>query len=133
MRKKSASVLRRCTGPAISAAFVWLAACNSVPSDPIVGEPTIVGHITRADTNQNGFRVLVEENAEVNGPLSPGGSKIWFTVAERTAIFDARGPSITRASAESLRVGLRVEALADGSILESYPAQAGAETIVILD
>lgn len=133
MSTKSISVLRHWAGPAISAAFVCLAACNSVPSDPIVGEPTIVGHITRMDTSQDRFRVLVEENAEVQEPLEPGGSKIWFTVAEPTAIFDTRGASVVRASVESLRVGLRVEVLAGGVILDSYPQQAGAETIVILD
>ena len=74
MRRVSPRVLRYSTGSAISAALVWLAACNSVPSDPIIEEPTIVGNITRVDTSENLLRVLVEENAEVHGPLEPGGS-----------------------------------------------------------
>ncbi len=132
MRRLSPRVLRYSTGSAISAALVWLAACNSVPSDPII-EPTIVGNITRVDTSENLLRVLVEENAEVHEPLEPGGSKIWFTVVDQTAVFDARGASVTRVSAESLRPSLKVEALADGIFLDSYPLQTTAVTIVILE
>lgn len=133
MRRVSRYVLRYSTRLAILAALVWLAACNSVPSDPIVGQPTIVGNITRIEAVQNGLRILVEENIEVQTPIEPGGRKIWFTVDERTTVFDARGAAVTRASAQDLRLGLRVEALADGLIADSYPSQALAKTIVILE
>jgi hypothetical protein len=125
--------LRFRTGSAISAALVLLAACDSIPSDPIVGEPTIVGDITMVDSSGSRLRVLVEENVEVQQPTEPGGSKMWFTIWESTDVFDSRGVAVTRASGQSLLLGLRVEGLADGLILDSYPQQADAETIVIID
>jgi hypothetical protein len=107
--------------------LVLTAACDSVPADPIVGEPTIVGEITTLDSSGVQLRILVEERPEVQQ-----GEKIWFSIGG-TDVFDARGPTVIRASRQSLRVGLEVEGLADGPILESYPAQAHAQTIVILD
>ncbi len=85
------------------------------------------------DSSGSRLRVLVEENVEVQQPTEPGGSKMWFTIWESTDVFDSRGVAVTRASGQSLLLGLRVEGLADGLILDSYPQQADAETIVIID
>ena len=112
--------------------LVVLAACT-VPSDPIDGPPTIVGNITIVDANPDQLRVLVEENAEVQEPLEAGGAKIWFRIVEETAVFDIRSGSVIRVSGQSLEVGLEVEALANGPIQDSYPQQAWAETIVIVN
>ena len=116
----------------VTSVLVLLAACSTVPSDPIDGAPTIVGDITMVDTSQDQLRVLVEENPEVQEPLEGGGSKIWFRIVEETAVFDIRSGSVIRVSGQSLQIGLEVEALANGPIQDSYPQQASAETIVIV-
>ena len=128
MRRARTHPSRSWIGPTIAAAVVFFAGCSSVPSDPIVGEPTIVGQITMVESSAARLRVLVEENPEVQQ-----GSKIWFTIVEQTNVFNGRGVTTKRVSARWLEVGLKVEGLASGPIAESYPAQATAETIVILD
>ena len=124
--------MRRASGWLVCACVACLAACDSTPSNPIVGDPTIVGIITQMDMVQSRVRVLVEENPQIQEPSEPGGSKIWFSITERTEIFDMRGPTVGRVNAASLQPGLKVEALAEDVILDSYPGQAAADTIVIV-
>ena len=132
VRDLSSLRMSRASGWLVCACVACLAACDSTPSNPIVGDPTIVGIITQMDTVQSRVRVLVEENPQIQEPSEPGGSKIWFTITERTEIFDMRGPTVARVNAASLQPGLKVEALAEDVILDSYPQQAAADTIVIV-
>jgi hypothetical protein len=84
-----------------------------------------VGYITSI----SGDSVLVEED-----PASEWeGDKGYFTVTGETGIFQlVGGDALAPATFEDLEVGQLVEATYSGPILESYPPQGGASSIVIL-
>lgn len=85
-----------------------------------------VGHITSI----SGDSVLVEED-----PASEwGGDKGYFTVTAETEILRlVEGDMVAPATFEDLEVGQLVSATYSGPILESYPPQGGAGSIVILE
>jgi hypothetical protein len=84
-----------------------------------------VGYITSI----SGDSVLVEED-----PASEwGGNKGYFTATGETEIHRlVGGDAVAPATFEELEVGQQVEATYSGPILESYPSQGGASSIVIL-
>ena len=84
-----------------------------------------VGYITSV----SGDSVLVEED-----PASEwGGNKGYFTVTGETELSRlVGGDAVAPATFEELEVGQLVEATYSGPILESYPTQGGASSIVIL-
>ncbi len=84
-----------------------------------------VGYITSI----SGDSVLVEEE-----PASEWeGDKGYFTVTGETGIFQlVGGDAVVPATFEELEVGQLVEATYSGPILESYPPQGAAGSIVIL-
>ncbi len=55
------------------------------------------------------------------------------TITEQTRILKQEGQERVPATAEELKVGQRVEADFTGPVLESYPVQATASEIVILE
>lgn len=118
--------------PMFAAGLLALAAGCDSPWEPVIAEPTIVGRITAMDTVRT-FRILVEENPSVSEPLDAGGGKFWFSVWEQTPVFDARGGRAVLAGREILAVGQRAAVVTHGVVLTSYPAQAGADTVVIVD
>jgi hypothetical protein len=85
-----------------------------------------VGYITSI----SGESVLVEED-----PASEwGGDKGYFTVTGETEILRiVEGDMVVPAAFEELEVGQLVSATYSGPILESYPPQGGAGSIVILE
>ena len=85
-----------------------------------------VGYITSI----SGDSVLVEED-----PASEwGGNKGYFTVTGETEILRlVGGDAVAPATFEELEVGQLVEATYSGPILESYPSQGGASSIMILE
>jgi hypothetical protein len=85
-----------------------------------------VGYITSI----SGDSVLVEED-----PASEwGGNKGYFALTEQTGIFRlVGGDALAPVTFEELEVGQLVEATYPGPILESYPPQGGAGSIVILE
>jgi hypothetical protein len=84
-----------------------------------------VGYITSI----SGDRVLVEESPTSEG----GGDKGYFTVTGETEILGlVGGDAVAPVTFEELEVGQLVSATYSGPILESYPAQGGASSIVIL-
>jgi hypothetical protein len=87
---------------------------------------TYVGYITSI----SGDSVLVEED-----PASDwGGNKGYFTVTGETQISRlVGGDAVAPAALEELEVGQLVEATYSGPILESYPTQGGASSIMILE
>ncbi len=90
-------------------------------------EPTgYVGYITSI----SGDSVLVQED-----PASEwGGGKGYFTVTGETGLLRlVGGDAVAPATFEELEVGQLVEATYSGPILESYPSQGGAGSIVILE
>jgi hypothetical protein len=77
--------------------------------------------------------VLVEEDPQ--DPLlgGAGSNKGYFTVTGETEIFRlVEGDMVVPATFEELEVGQLVSATYSGPILESYPSQGGAGSIVIL-
>jgi hypothetical protein len=84
-----------------------------------------VGYITSI----SGDSVLVEED-----PASDwGGNKGHFSVTGETEISRlVGGDAVAPATFEELEVGQLVEATYSGPVLESYPTQGGASSIVIL-
>lgn len=80
-------------------------------------------------TDIAGTVVLVEEN-----PADQSGSaKGYFTVTNETEILRQQGGALVPATFEELQVGQLVAATYTGPILESYPPQGGAGSIVILE
>ncbi len=80
-------------------------------------------------TDISGNTVLVEEN-----PADQSGSaKGYFTVTGETEILRQQGGALVPAAFEELQVGQPVVATYSGPILESYPPQGGAGSIVILE
>lgn len=104
-------------------AFIFvLGACGvGAPTSP----PDITGTITHTATGV----ILVEERpADISGSAKASirlmpGTTYWKTV----------GPAPRPASASDLREGLRVQASFDGPVLTSYPVQAAAKAILILE
>jgi hypothetical protein len=62
-----------------------------------------------------------------------GGRKIVFTLTPDTTIVIRRGQDLNDITVTELAVGSRVEAWASGAIAESYPEQARAAALVVLD
>lgn len=91
------------------------------------GDPDITGLIVAIEDS----RVLVVADLdEVSTDFEDweGRRAIYITVTDKTAIRMGGG----KGSFEDLAVGQKVEAWADGAIAESYPEQAAAKKIVIL-
>jgi uncharacterized protein DUF3221 len=80
-------------------------------------------------TDISGAVVLVEED-----PADEAGSaKGYFTVTGETEILRQQGGTLVPATFDELRVGQVVAAEYTGPILESYPPQGAAGSIVILE
>ena len=104
----------------LAAASVALAQTESV---------SYVGFIT----NLSGAEVLVEEDPQDPVVGGAGSNKGSFTVTDETEIFRlVGGDALAPATFEDLEAGQLVAATYSGPILESYPTQGGAESIVIL-
>ena len=88
-----------------------------------------VGYITSISGNS----VLVEEDPQDPVLGGAGSNKGYFSVTDETEISRlVGGDAVTPAIFEELEVGQLVSATYSGPILESYPPQGGAGSIVIL-
>lgn len=85
----------------------------------------ITGTITRAD----GRTVLVEEEPAE----SSGSDKSYVEVTEETEVYLRRSGEEAPAAFEDISVGQRVEVVFRGAVAESYPTQARAGSVVILE
>jgi hypothetical protein len=84
-------------------------------------------------TGISGDSVLVEEDPQDPVLGGAGSNKGYFTVTGETEIFRlVGGDAVAPATFEELEVGQLVSATYSGPILESYPPQGGAGSIVIL-
>lgn len=111
----------------IAAALAMLVATTAVAvaqTEP-AGE---VGFIT----NISGDEVLVEEDPQDPVLGGVGTNKGYFTVTGETEILRWQGEGSVPATFEDLEIGQLVVATYAGPILESYPSQGGAGSIVIL-
>src|SRR4051812_47970435 len=88
-----------------------------------------VGYITSISGNS----VLVEEDPQDPVLGGAGSNKGYFSVGDETEIFRLVGSdAVAPATFEELEVGQLVSATYSGPILESYPPQGVAGSIVIL-
>ena len=102
----------------------------SAPVALAQAEPvSYVGYITSI----SGSSVLVEEDPQDPVLGGAGSNKGYFDVTSETEIFRlVEGDMVVPAMFEELEVGQMVSATYSGPILESYPSQGGANSIVIL-
>lgn len=123
--------------------FIWLPGCNYLATEPASEPAHTAGTITQAPSSLPArfggtYAFLIEEYPErPTGPsASPytTGDKYHVTVKEQTRIERRTATGNVRSvSPEDIAVGLKAEVWFDGPILESYPAQALASRILILD
>ena len=111
-------------------AIVMLALLVSITgcaSTPPTQDPSIRGTITKAELTGGGIGTIL-----IEGPLSGDTSfdRASVTVASDTEVFSADGSEV---EAARLAEGQRVEAWFTGPVAESYPVQATAAAVKILD
>jgi hypothetical protein len=88
-----------------------------------------VGYITSISGNS----VLVDEDPQDLVLGGAGSNKGYFSVTDETEIFRlVGGDAVAPATFEELEVGQLVSAIYSGPILESYPPQGEAGSIVVL-
>jgi hypothetical protein len=101
--------------------------------------PYIKGKITNITWKKIGqdsvYTVLVEENPNVDEPLESGGKKVILSVSKSTEIFILKKDGNTYyGNKEDLKVNQKVRGwLSSGTILTSYPSQAGAQQILAIE
>lgn len=126
--------MRRVFAIAALAACLTMQGCNGAPGGPdalgldvIPDGSSIVGDITQTDQGGSGRRILVEQI-----PTRSAGHPIaWVSVNRRTVVVERGAGGLSRSSPEALTVGTRVQVWFNGPVMESYPVQASAGTIVI--
>lgn len=87
---------------------------------PPEGKPFISGTITQIVKD----RILIEEV-----PDKQEGNKCWLALSEKTKLLRAVGGGYQ--AGMNVIVGQKVDAWVSGPVLESYPCQGGADTVVI--
>ncbi|MGF1671640.1 MAG: hypothetical protein ACFCU6_14435 [Balneolaceae bacterium] len=105
-------------------------------SDLFGQEPIIVGVITAFEDGDDFFRILIEEDQEVNSPTEPGGKKMWLTINNETEVLiKDENNNVSDIDDRNLELGLLAGGwVADGDVIaESYPSQATANRIVIVN
>jgi hypothetical protein len=116
-------------------AVAIVAGCGPrLPSDP----PAIRGYVTSVSASAGGSSstasagtILVEAS---NGAAGASLDKASLTVAGGVPVLRVtRGGTVEAASFADLRVGTKVEAWVDGPVRESYPVQADASCVAIVE
>jgi hypothetical protein len=95
-------------------------------------DPDFVGEITAIESGDGFFRILVEEDPEVNNPTEPGGKKIWLTINKETDVFIENENNIVQVEELQVQLGQ----IAGGwfiDLAESYPAQAIAQRVITVN
>jgi hypothetical protein len=132
----SASVAARGTVAGLALVVVAIVAgCGPrLPSDP----PAIRGYVTSVSTVAGGSSstafagtILVEASKDATGTSLDKAS---LTVAGGVPVLLVRKDgAVEAASFADLRVGTKVEAWVDGPVRESYPVQADASCVAIIE
>ncbi|MDP9348869.1 MAG: YobA family protein [Gemmatimonadota bacterium] len=119
----------------LGVASLWLTACSTVLEPSTVESASTRGTITEVPTRLRAAAFLIEE--KVTGiPAEPrtAGDKYYVFVTERTTIERRTSAGTVRsASLAEITAGMQAEVWFVGPIRESYPAQANAGRILILD
>jgi hypothetical protein len=91
--------------------------------------PDVSGVITQVDSTagQGLPRLLIEENPAD----SSGTMKAWASIVEDTQLYRRQGEGLANANLDDFQQGSRVTAWFSGPVLQSYPAQGGAEVMVL--
>ena len=118
------------------AAFLAAPGCSRAPGEPdgpglSAGVPdesaSIIGDVREMDRSGERLRILVEQI-----PTRSAGEPIaWISVTRSTRIVERAEGRTTRASAGAIAVGQRVQVWFTGPVLESFPVQATAGTVLI--
>lgn len=127
--------MRKVFAIAALAACLTMQGCSGTPGGPDAlgldvlpdGSASIIGDITQADQGGNGIRILVEQIPT----RSAGYPVAWVSVNRRTRVVERSADGLTRSSPGALTVGTRVQVWFNGPVMESYPVQANAGTVVI--
>ncbi len=97
---------------------------------PPKGVPSIIGAITSITPGQGGFgAVLVEETS----PKHLAFDKASLAITADTLLMKRVGDTYERIGFGDLKRGMLVEVWITGPVRESYPVQADADTLVVLE
>jgi len=108
---------------------VIIVAC-STPTESVDREAYINGTVTEIEES----RILVEEDPAVNEPLENGGKKIWLTISDETKLFKQdRSGSLRKINSSDIEPDVEVKGWVKGVVADSYPQQALAEQITLLN
>lgn len=115
-----------------------LPACSCQVMEPAPGSVRTVGTITQVPPLLDTYDFLIEESPDQQlwhaaSPLVEG-DKFYVGVTEKTEIQRRTSTvKVQRMSLQEIARGMRAEVWFVGPVLESYPAQATAGRILILD
>ena len=97
----------------------------------------ITGVITEVDHTDTGHWILVEADPTAdcrNGPVKPECGKMYYNIRDQTDVLREAGSNRkVAASPSNLQTGQLVRAWRTGPYATSYPGQARARTVVILE
>ena len=127
------SPLSRAIAIALGAAAVTLvfAACDDSEEDIETTNPDIRGEVTNLTegTGETLGTILIEGEIEADTSYDKASVRI----DEDTRIYELLDGEPVSASFDEIRVGFTVEAWFEGPVAESYPVQAYARQVLILD
>jgi hypothetical protein len=112
------------------------AGCARGPGEPDAAAPaasvpsagaSIIGDIAQVERTDGRLRILVQQIPT----RSAGYPSAWIAVGADTDVLQRAHGSVARASAGELVVGMRVQAWFTGPVMESFPVQTTAGTILI--
>jgi hypothetical protein len=114
----------------VIALLLLLAGCTAEP--PPHEDPDIEGVITAVRPLEDGVQLRVEAEP---GPLDETGGDKWeLRVPERTPVFlEMEDGSLRRAPVLVLQEGQRAHAWHTGTVMESFPMQAEARAILLVE
>ena len=92
-------------------------------------KPDMKGHIIYISNTQQNYSDDVIGSVLVEGL----GDKVSVKINKKTSIFEQQDNGIHSTTFDALKIGQSVEIKFTGPILESYPAQATADKVVILN
>lgn len=128
------AMLVGCGQPPVDGGASPLASPDAIASPATNGEgtastctdPDIRGMITNVSVENDGVVILIE--GEIEEDTSYDRASV--TVNQQTQISRRQGGSVTL---DDLQNGVQVEACFSGPVMESYPVQAEADGVVILE
>ncbi len=107
---------------------------REMPAPATDSPPDIRGTITTIQTNADPSQTGIAGSMLVEGSIEGGTKfdKASITITGDTQLFEQVGDERRPVTVDAFRAGQRVEAWFTGPVMESYPVQAGALEIVIV-